>query len=132
MAEENVELLRAWIEAFNGRDHDRIARLHHPSIEWQTSVEDPDATIHRGQEAVRRYIDGYLDAFPDLHIEVTECFPVGNDRVFATNHFTGHSANGVPMDWLLTTVTTYEQGRVVLVTEYFDRTQAFEAVGLRE
>jgi len=132
MLQDNVELLRAWIEAFNGRDDDAIAQLHHPAIEWQTSAEDPDATIHRGQEAVRRYLDGYLDAFPDLHIEATECFPVGSDRVFATNHFTGHSANGVPMDWLLTTISTYEDGRVVRVMEYFDRAQALEAVGLGE
>ena len=132
MSQENVEVLRAWIEAFNRREHDVIAELHDSAIEWQTSAEDPDATIHRGREAVRRYIDGYLDAFPDLHIEVTECFPVGDERVFATNHFTGHSASGVPMDWLLTTVTTYEEGRVVQVTEYFDRAEALTAVGLRE
>ena len=132
MSQENLELLRAWIEAFNRRDHDGIAQLNHPLIGWQTSAEDPDATIHRGQEAVRRYIDGYLDVFPDLHIEVTECFPVGSDRVFAINHFTGHSANGVPMDWLLTTITTYEHGLAVQVTEYFDRAVALEAAGLRE
>ena len=132
MSQENVNLLIAWIDAFNRRDHYAIEQLHHPAIEWQTSAEDPDATIHHGQEAVRRYIDGYLDAFPDLHIEATECFPVGDERVFTTNHFTGHSASGVPMDWLLTTVTTYDEGRVVQVTEYFDRAQALTAVGLRD
>lgn len=132
MSQENVDLLRAWIEAFNRRDDDAIARLNHPAVEWQTSAEDPDATTHRGQGAVRRYIDGYIESFPDLHIEATECFPVGSDRVFTTNHFSGHSANGVPMDWLLTTVTTYEAGRVVRVAEYFDRAEALEAVGLSE
>jgi ketosteroid isomerase-like protein len=132
MSQENVDLLSAWIEAFNRRDVDAIDRLNHPAIEWQTSREDPDTTTHRGQEAVRRYIEGYTDAFPDLHIEATECFPVGHDRVFTTNRFSGHSANGVPMDWLLTTVTTYEDGRVVRVTEYFDRAEALEAVGLSE
>ena len=50
MSQENVEVLRAWIEAFNRREHDVIAELHDSAIEWQTSAEDPDATIHRGQE----------------------------------------------------------------------------------
>lgn len=131
MAQKNVELLRAWIDAFNRRDHDGIARLNHPSVEWQTSTEDPDATIHRGREAVRRYIEGYLDAFPDLHIEAGECFPVGSDRVFTTNQFSGHSASGVPMEWALTTVTTFEGGLVARVVEYFDHAAALEAVGLR-
>ena len=102
MSQENLQLLRAWIEAFNRRDRDALARLNHPAIEWRTSVEDP------------------------------ECFAVGNDRVFTTNRFSGHSANGVPMDWLLTTVSTYDEGLVVRVTEYFDRNEALEAVGLPE
>ena len=127
-----MELVRAWIEAFNRRDHDEIARLNHPSVEWQTSAEDPDATVHRGQGAVRRYLEGYLDAFPDLHIDAPECFAVGSDRVFTTNHFSGHSATGVPMEWLLATVTTHERGLVVRVVEYFDRADALEAVGLSE
>jgi ketosteroid isomerase-like protein len=132
MSQENVERLRAWIEAFNRRDRDAIARLNHPAIEWETSVEDPDATTHRGQEAVRGYLDGYIESFPDLQIEATECFAVGNDRVVTTNRFSGHSANGVPMDWLLTTVSTYDEGLVVRVTEYFDRNEALAAVGLSE
>jgi hypothetical protein len=85
MSQENVDLLRAWIEAFNRRDGDTLARLNHPSIECKTSAEDPDAATHQGQGAVQRYIDGYVDAFPDLHIEATECFPVGRDCVFTTN-----------------------------------------------
>jgi ketosteroid isomerase-like protein len=132
MSQENVQLLRAWIEAFNRRDREAIARLNHPAIEWQTSVEDPDATTHRGKEAVRGYLDGYIESFPDLQIEATECFAVGDDRVFTTNRFSGHSASGVPMDWLLTTVSTYDRGLVVRVTEYFDRNEALEAVGLSE
>jgi ketosteroid isomerase-like protein len=132
MSQENVELLRAWIDAFNGRDFHAIARLNHPAIEWHTSAEDPDATTHWGQEAVQRYLEGYIESFPDLQIEATECFPVGSDRVFTTNRFRGRSANGVPMDWLLTTVTTYEDGRVVQVAEYFDRAEALEAAGLSE
>jgi hypothetical protein len=36
MSPENLDLLKAWIEAFNSRDDDTIARLHHPAIEWQT------------------------------------------------------------------------------------------------
>jgi ketosteroid isomerase-like protein len=132
MSQENVDLLRAWIEAFNRRDRDALARLNHPHIEWTTSAEDPDAATHQGHEAVQRYIDGYVDAFPDLHIEATECFPVGSDRVFTTNRFSGHSASGVPMEWLLRTVTTYEGGRVARVAEYFDRAEALEAAGLSE
>ena len=132
MSQENVERLTSWIEAFNGRDFEAIATLDHPAIEWCTSAEDPDVSIHRGQKAVQRYLDGYIESFPNLQIEVTECFAVGDDRVVAVNHFAGQSATGVPMDWMLTTVSTVEQGRFTRVEEYFDRAKALEAVGLSE
>jgi ketosteroid isomerase-like protein len=132
MSQENVERLTSWIEAFNGRDFETIAKLDHPAIEWRTSAEDPDASTHRGQEAVQRYLDGYIESFPNLQIEITECFAVGDDRVVAVNHFVGQSATGVPMDWMLTTVSTVEQGKFTRVEEYFDRAQALEAVGLSE
>ena len=132
MSQENVERLRSWIEAFNGRDFETIAKLDDPAIEWRTSVEDPDASTHRGEEAVQRYLDGYIESFPNLQIEITECFAVGDDRVVAVNHFVGQSATGVPMDWMLTTVSTVEQGRITRVDEYFDRAQALETLGLSD
>ena len=132
MSQENVDRLRSWIEAFNGRDFDTIATLDHPAIEWRTSAEDPDASTHRGREAVQRYLGGYIESFPNLQIEITECFAVGDDRVVAVNHFLGQSASGVPIDWMLTTVSTVEQGKFTRVEEYFDRAQALEAVGLSE
>ena len=132
MSQENVARLRSWIEAFNGRDFETIAKLDHPAIEWRTSAEDPDASTHRGEEAVQRYLDGYIESFPNLQIEITECFAVGDDRVVAVNHFVGQSATGVPSDWMLTTVSTVEQGKFMRVEEYFDRAEALEAVGLSE
>ena len=127
-----MERLRSWIEAFNGRDFETIAKLDDPAIEWRTSAEDPDASTHRGEEAVQRYLDGYIESFPNLQIEITECFAVGDDRVVAVNHFVGQSATGVPIDWMLTTVSTVEQGKFTRVEEYFDRAEALEAAGLPE
>jgi ketosteroid isomerase-like protein len=132
MSQENVERLRSWVEAFNRRDFDTIAKLDHPAIEWRTSAEDPDASTHRGGEAVQRYLDGYIESFPNLQIEVTECFAASDNRVVAVNHFVGQSATGVPMDWLLTTVSTVKEGRFTRVEEYFDRSEALAAVGLSD
>jgi ketosteroid isomerase-like protein len=130
MSDQSVDLLRSWVDAFNRRDFDALAALDHPEIEWQTSSEDPDAAVHRGSEALQRYLDGYIEAFPDLSIEVTECVAVGDNRVFATNRFVGRSATGVPMDWILHTVSTLEGGLFVRTEEYFDRAEALESAGL--
>jgi len=132
VSQENLELSYAWVDAFNRRDLDTLDRLHDEGIVWQTTPEDPDASTHRGRDAVRRYLTGYIESFPDLRIEVTDCFSLGDGRVFNTSRLVGESAQGVPMDWSLTIVSTIEDGVFVHAEEYFDRAAALKAVGLQE
>jgi ketosteroid isomerase-like protein len=133
MSHENVELTRSAFDAFNGGDLDAVTALHHPAIEWQTSAEDPDAAVHHGKEAVRRYFEQWLESFPGLRNEVEECFEVSGDRVFMTARWIGQgSASGVPMDWRLSVIFTFRDGTVIRAVEYFDRAEALQAVGLQE
>jgi ketosteroid isomerase-like protein len=100
------------------------------AIVWRTTPEDPDATTHRGRDAVRCYLNGYIESFPDLRIEATECFLLDDGRIFNASRFVGRSAQGVPMDWSLTVVSTVEDGLFVRAEEYFDRAHAVAAVEL--
>ena len=43
MSEETVEIVRAAYNAFERGDLEGVSQLQAPTIEWQTSVEDPDA-----------------------------------------------------------------------------------------
>ena len=133
MSQENVEITREGLEAFNRGDLDRVSHLHHAEIEWKTSTEDPDAATHCGRGAVRRYFEQWMESFLGLHAEFDECFAVSDDVVFTTYHFIGTgTASGVDMDWRLSVVYTYRDGTVIRAEEYFDRTEALQAVGLSE
>jgi ketosteroid isomerase-like protein len=133
MSEENVEVIRTAYEAFDRGDLEAVSRLHARTIEWQTSVEDPDAATHRGRVAVRRYIEGYMETFPGLRADLEECVEVPNDRVLATVRYTGRArASGMDMDWRQWLVYTIKDGMIVRAAEYFDRDQALEAAGLKE
>ena len=133
MSQENVEITREGLEAFNRGDLDRVSHLHHAEIEWKTSTEDPDAATHHGREAVRRYFEQWIDSFSGLRGEFDECFAVSDDVVFTTYHFIGSgSASSVDMDWRLSVVYTYRDGTVFRAEEYFDRGEALEGVGLSE
>jgi uncharacterized protein len=133
MSQENVDVVQVAYEAFERGDLDAVSQLHDPDIEWQTSTEDPDAATHRGPEAVRRYIEGYMEMFPGLRAEIEECFEVDDGRVVATIRYTGRArASGVDMDWRQTHVYTLQAGKFVRAVEYFDRAKALEAVGLPE
>ena len=133
MSQENVDVVRAAYDAFQRGDLEAVSLLHDPSIEWHTSVEDPDAAIHRGPIAVRRYFEGYLETFPGLRADLEECVEAPGDRVLATTHYTGRArASGMDMDWRQWLLYTVAEGLIVRVEEYFDRDQALEAAGLRE
>ena len=133
MPQENVEILRRAYEAFNSGDLDLVSELHDPQIEWQTSREDPDAATHRGREAVRRYVEQWLESFEGLHAEVEEYIEAPDGRVFTWTRWNGRGrSSGMESEWWLATVFTLRDKRVVRADEYFDRTEALEAVGLSE
>jgi ketosteroid isomerase-like protein len=120
-ASANVEVVRHLVEALNARDL------------WHTSVEDPDAAIHRGLQAYKRYVEQWIESFDGLHIDVAEYIGVGDDRVFTWARFTGRGrTSGAPADWYLATTFTIRDGKVVRGQEYFDRAEALEAAGLAE
>ena len=103
-----------------------------PDGEFINSREDPDHGVYRGIDAIRKQHQGWLDAYPDLHVEPLEIRANG-DLVFVWARFTGHGADsGAAMEMELAHVGTSERGRTRRVQEYFDRTEALEAVGLEE
>jgi ketosteroid isomerase-like protein len=134
MSQENVEVVRRLVEALNARDLDTYyVEFFDPDVEWHTSVEDPDAAIHRGLQAYQRYVEQWIEGFDGLHIDVEEYIDVGDDRVFTWARFTGRGrTSGAPADWYLATTFTIRDGRVVRGEEYFDRAEALEAAGLSE
>jgi ketosteroid isomerase-like protein len=133
MSQENLELTRAGFEAFNRGDFDWLSRSHDPAIEWTTTAEDPDAATHSGPEAVRRYFEEWTGSFSGLHGELEECFDASEDRVFVTARFRGRgTSSGVDMDWRLSLVYTFRNGKMTRAVEYFDRAEALDAVGWSE
>jgi ketosteroid isomerase-like protein len=134
MSQENVEVVRRVVEALNARDLDRYyIEFFDPEVEWRTSAEDPDAATHRGRQAYKRYLEGWLESFDGLHVDVEEYIDVGDDRVFTWTRWTGRGrASGAPADWYLAVIFTIRDSKVVRGEEYFDRNEALEAAGLRE
>jgi ketosteroid isomerase-like protein len=131
---QRVEAMRAAMEAFNRRDLDLLAsEFWDQHIEWQTSREDPDAATHRGRDAVSRYLDQWLDSFEGLHGDIEEYIDAADDRVFTWVRWTGRGrGSGIDAEWWLAIVYTLRDGMVTRAEEYFDRTEALAAAGLRE
>ena len=61
MSQENLEIVRQSLEAFNSKGVDGLASFWHPDIEWRAVEGAPDdvGEMH-GREALRRYAQDWL------------------------------------------------------------------------
>ena len=55
MSLENVEWIRRFFELYNGREIDSWVGMLARDVEWHVDPVDPDTTVHRGPEAVKRH-----------------------------------------------------------------------------
>jgi ketosteroid isomerase-like protein len=92
-------------------------------------AELPDAATYRGFEQMRRWIQGWFDAFDKISIQPQEFVPVG-DYVLVATHQRFRSKVGIDVEQHITQVLRFRDGRVIYATGYRDRSNALTAVGL--
>jgi ketosteroid isomerase-like protein len=90
MSQENVEVIRAGIAAFNRLDLDAFVAVLSPDVVWEENPDLPGLReIYRGRAEVREWIDEILEAVQTLHNEIVEITELRDDRVFTENVVTG-------------------------------------------
>ena len=143
MSHENVERLRASIEAFRAgtSESDREAMLTKfekrwvdPDIEVDTSefpVLDVSG-VYRGTDAVRRFWREWLAAWETLRVEY-ELVDAGESVVCLFDMRMRGRSTGIEMPFgKLAWVYTFRDGLIVHMKLYMSQSEALEAVGLSE
>jgi ketosteroid isomerase-like protein len=133
MSQENVELVREAVEAFNRGDFDDALERMHPDIEWQTPDTFPDAATYRGREAVREFWQTWRDTFRGFRVHLEECVPVAEDYVLATFLVSGEgTGSGVGVESpAIFQLGEVRDGQVIWVGMFLTEGDALEAAGLR-
>jgi ketosteroid isomerase-like protein len=130
MSQENVEIVRRWLLAFDN-DTDTFHRLTHHEIEWMP-FED-NHTPSYGLDGAMRIRNAWLDAWDEHRIDIEETHDGGGDDVIATAHLVGRGrGSGVKVDVRLYGHLRVRDGKVVYVYEHEDRADALKAAGLAE
>jgi ketosteroid isomerase-like protein len=82
MSQENVEVVRRAINAFNQRDLDGASRYLAPDIEvdWSRS-RGVEVGIYRGGQAARDFWSTFLDMFDQVTVSPDELIEHGNQVV---------------------------------------------------
>jgi len=63
MSQENVEIARQMMEAFNRRDREAWLRLNDPEVEFRADPEWPESETVRGHDAVWEFVTGLDDTW---------------------------------------------------------------------
>jgi uncharacterized protein len=134
MSQENVEIVRSSFQAFAEGGLDAVAGLWAADINWRAmeGAIDDVGEMH-GPEAVRRYLEDWLDMFDDVTLLPDEVLDLGDDRVLAVQRGAGRAkASGIEVELRYAVVYTVRDGKITRAREYVDRERALEAAGLRE
>src|SRR5262245_53673973 len=129
MSRENVDVVRNALTAYAERGVDALMEFLDTDINWRAIEGAPDdvGEMH-GPEAVRRYLQDWIDVFDSATNVPEELVDLCDDRVLAVQHATGRAkGSGVETDIRYAVIYTLRDGKIVRGREYLDRSQAIEA-----
>jgi ketosteroid isomerase-like protein len=131
MSQENVEIVRAMMEAYNAGDWVRYFGQLDPGVEWWDRQDDPGATVHRGHEGVRAFLAELGDAV-EFRVDAKEFVDAGDSVVVCLRLYGRGKASGAEFEDHEVHALRLRNGKVVEAREYRTKAQALEAVGLAE
>jgi glutamate formiminotransferase / 5-formyltetrahydrofolate cyclo-ligase len=114
MGSEALEVVRGTVDAWRRRDRERVLANFAEDAEIDLrALGLPDTGVLHGAEALRDWMAGLFELFPDLEFEVDEIVPAGR-WVVARGRIRGRAAlGGVPGEQPFSEAILVRDGRIV-------------------
>jgi ketosteroid isomerase-like protein len=127
---------RLGVEAYNRRDLDAVVIAWDPEFEYHTGREWAQSGLvepcYRGLEGYRKYVAATEEVWgEENYLRPVELIDLGERIVMLADGRMRAQASGVPLAETFALVMTLKDGSFVRVQEYYDHSEALEAVGLR-
>ena len=133
MAQDNVEVARRMLDAFNRDDVEAVIAAFDEDCEIKEPPEMPDSPAggYRGHDGIRDWM-GNLRGVAGAGFEPRH-FEASGDSLLCELASTGHGhASGVPVEWMTYAVFEMRGGKIARIRVFLSRAEALEAVGLSE
>ncbi len=134
MSKENLETMRAGVDAFNRRDVEAAIAMSAADIEFETVTgKATTGTTHRGHDGLRTYFAELPATWAEIAWEAVELRDLGSRGVLllATLRATG-SASGVEVAMPFGTLWEFSDAKVRRMRAFLDHAAALAAAGLVE
>ncbi len=133
MSEENGELARLAVQAWNEGGIEAIMPYLDPEVEWHPPRESMEPGEYHGHAGVRDYLGRLGEVFGERRAETIEVIDVDAERVISVVRLIARSekfATEIDAEWAW--IIRVRHGKGVAVWMFTDRAQALEAAGLSE
>jgi len=133
VSQENVEIVRRGLEAFNSGDWEAsMSELHERAV-WVPSPAFPDTAPRHGRETIRRFWEELDAAMGGFQAAVDDVIDAGDGHVVALVRIGGIGRGSGADVWReIAQVFTLREGKVVSVVGYDKREHALSAFGLTQ
>jgi ketosteroid isomerase-like protein len=132
MSQENVEIVRRFLEVYNRRDFEGITEVIDPSFEFWSRFAGIES-VHRASEGYPRSYFKMLDeAYDHFEVVLDEFIDVGAAVLTAGLAEWRGKASGVQGETPVFPTFWLRARRVLRAETFTDRAEALEAVGLSE
>jgi ketosteroid isomerase-like protein len=133
MSQENVELAKRVIDAFNRRDADAIFECVNPDIEWFPAVPVSfGGGALRGREGIESYLRDVSDTWEEYRVLSQDFRDLDQDQVLVLSRVEGRGAGSGRFDAAMGQIFDIRDGKISRVRTYLDHGEALKAVGLAE
>jgi ketosteroid isomerase-like protein len=131
MSQENVEIVRAMLDAFHRGEFETSLAFLDEGVEWIDPPEVPGAGVHHGPEEVRKWFVRWLAAWDSYVAEAEEVIDAG-DQVVVVNYERGRGkGSGVVVENRSANLFDLRDGKVIRKRPFRGRSEALEASRMR-
>ena len=125
---DDVETLRGAYEALNEGDIERALAVLDEDAEWCEHSDLPEAGLFQGKDAIRDFLQDFLESWQDFHQETEELIPGDGRVLIMLRSRVRGKGSGVAVEGEYAHLWTMQDGRGVRVDAYFDRKEALRAL----
>jgi len=131
MSQENVEIVRAAVDAWNRGDWDAALKDGAPSFEFDFSRSVGPRRGVYSLDQMRGFFHEFVESWESNRIEADEFIEAG-EHVVTPNTLYVRGRDGIEVQARAAWVWTLREGRITRLCFYQERQEALEAVGLFE
>jgi ketosteroid isomerase-like protein len=130
MSEQNVEIVRSTLDAFNRQGVEAALAYFDPKIEWLGPPEWLEAGLYKGHDGIREIASVWTENFDEFRIDLERAIDAGDHVVALAYQRARIKRSGDRIEQQIGYDWEVREGKGVRVQVYFSWEEALEAAGL--